>query len=158
MPVNSGGYLNMPLNKPATGAFGTPTIMSTTRFLLYGSFEARLKTIGVSSVVTAFIGISNVLDEIDFEFTPKSIAFYDQVQGNWYSKGLPTYNVNFQDTHVSSDTFNNFHTYRIDWTPEKIVWSADGKAFYTQTKASLGVNASDFPATPMRISFGVWHV
>lgn len=155
-PIIQNGNLVMPLVNNGN-AVGTASIVSTTRFLNYGSFEAKFKTVGQSSVVTTFIGISNVLDEIDFEFTPKTPEYHKEVQGNWYYRGEPVYNVNFQNTYVDSDTFNNFHVYRVDWTPDQITWSADGKAFYTQTKASLGVNASRYPATPMRISFGVWQ-
>jgi len=40
---------------------------------------------------------------------------------------------------------------------KKIDWSLNGVVFHTQTKASLGVNSTRYPSTPMRISFGVWQ-
>jgi hypothetical protein len=48
-------------------------------------------------------------------------------------------------------------TYRVDWTAEKIDWSADGVIFNTLTKRSLGNESFRYPDTPMRISFGVWQ-
>jgi beta-glucanase (GH16 family) len=60
------GNLHLPLIDTNQKGKGGASIVSTTRFLNYGSFEVRLKTIAQSSVVTTFIGISNVLDEIDF--------------------------------------------------------------------------------------------
>jgi beta-glucanase (GH16 family) len=98
-----------------------------------------------------------VLDEIDFEWVPKNQAQATQVQANWYYRGEAIFNVNFQDYNTNTPTYEDFHTYRVDWTPEKIDWSVDGQVFYTQTKAELGNNGTRFPATPMRISFGVWQ-
>jgi beta-glucanase (GH16 family) len=156
-PVIKNGMLTMPLTQTATPGRALAAIVSTTRFLNYGSFEARLKTIGQSSVVTTLIGISNVLDEIDFEWVPKNAAQSTQVQANWYYNGEAVFDVNFQDFNTPKPTYDEFYTYRVDWTPEKIDWSVDGQVFYTQTKAELGVNGTRFPATPMRISFGVWQ-
>jgi beta-glucanase (GH16 family) len=151
------GMLHMPLGKTENSKKSGANIVSTTRFLNFGSFEARMKTIGQSSVVTTLIGISNVLDEIDFEWVPKNAAQSTQVQANWYYHGEAIFNVNFQDFNTPKPTYDEFYTYRVDWTDQKIDWSVDGQVFYTQTRAELGVNGTRFPATPMRISFGVWQ-
>ena len=33
---------------------------------------------------------------------------------------------------------DGFHTYAVDWSPNKIVWSVDGHAYQTRTPADLG--------------------
>ncbi len=58
-----------------------------------------------------------------------------------------------------SDTFNNEHTYEIDWTPEKITWSIDGKEMRTQSKSETWNETSNqyhYPQTPARIQLSLW--
>lgn len=60
---------------------GGGTRVSTTRSVLYGTIQASIKTVGVAGVVTAFITMSGVKDEIDFEWTTNNT---NQVQSNYY--------------------------------------------------------------------------
>lgn len=62
------------------------TIMSTTRFLQFGSFEARLKTGRGNGVVSTFISISNDFEEIDFEFPNGVKGKESRVEGKCQSK------------------------------------------------------------------------
>jgi beta-glucanase (GH16 family) len=80
-----------------------------------------------------------VLDEIDFEWVPKNAAQATQVQANWYWEGKEVFDVNFMDFNTATPTYEDFHTYRVDWTNEKIDWFVDGQLFYTQTRAELGM-------------------
>lgn len=155
-PSTQNGILYLPLLQTNV-AQARATIMSTTRFLNYGSFEASMSSAGHSGVISTFISISNLQDEIDFEFVPKEKKYYNQVQSNWYHRGEPTFNINFADGNANNDTFNNFHIYKVDWTPNKISWSIDGKVFNVLDKSKMGNNSYRFPNTPSRIQFGVWH-
>lgn len=71
-PSVQNGNLILPLvAKVGSSNQGYATILSTTRVLGYGSYEARIKVAGVSSLVSSFISYSNWGDEIDIEFVPK---------------------------------------------------------------------------------------
>jgi beta-glucanase (GH16 family) len=58
-----------------------------------------------------------------------------------------------------SDTFENFHTYEIDWTPETITWLVDGKVGRTKKRADTWDaknNQWAFPQTPSRVQLSIW--
>jgi hypothetical protein len=58
-----------------------------------------------------------------------------------------------------SDTFNNYHTYTIDWTPDQITWSVDGKVGRVKKKSDTWnstANRFDYPQTPARIQLSIW--
>lgn len=58
-----------------------------------------------------------------------------------------------------SDTFNNYHTYTIDWTPDQIQWSVDGQVGRTVKRSDTWNSTSnryDFPQTPCRVQLSVW--
>ena len=57
------------------------------------------------------------------------------------------------------DTFDTYHTYEIDWTPESITWSVDGTAYRTQNKNetwNATSNQYHFPQTPARVQLSLW--
>lgn len=58
-----------------------------------------------------------------------------------------------------ADTFNDWHTYEIDWTPEKVDWIVDGTVHRTLKKADT-YNATskqfEFPQTPSRLQMSLW--
>ena len=45
---------------------------------------------------------------------------------------------------VSESLASNFHTFAIDWTPNKIVWYLDGKVYHTVTNTSVKPKAYVF--------------
>lgn len=69
----------------------------------------------------------------------------------------------FTDTHSTnitlSDTFANYHTYEIDWTPDAVTWSIDGQVGRTLNRTDTW-NATTsqwmFPQTPARIQLSLW--
>ena len=50
-------------------------------------------------------------------------------------------------TFPSGDSVTNFHTYRLEWTTNKITWSVDGNLYETQTNwwSNVGKSASKYP-------------
>lgn len=57
------------------------------------------------------------------------------------------------------DTFNDWHTYEIDWTPEKVDWAVDGVVHRTLKKADTYNETSkqyEFPQTPARLQMSLW--
>lgn len=58
-----------------------------------------------------------------------------------------------------SDTFNNYHTYTIDWTPEQITWSIDGQVGRVKKRSDTWnstANRYDYPQTPARVQLSLW--
>lgn len=57
------------------------------------------------------------------------------------------------------DTFENYHTYTIDWTPDEIKWSIDGQVARTLKKSdswNATANRFDYPQTPARLQLSLW--
>lgn len=58
-----------------------------------------------------------------------------------------------------SDTFNNFHTYEIDWTPDEITWLVDGQVGRVKKRSETWNATSNqwaFPQTPARVQLSLW--
>lgn len=138
MPKNSGG-----------------TVISSARYLWYGSVEVKLKTSHLAGVVTAFIFFSDVQDEIDYENV--GVDLY-KFQTNYYYKGILDYhhsaNVSFND-----NSFENYHTLKIDWTQEYVQWLVNGQVGRTLYKNSTWnetLQTYAFPQTPARVQISLW--
>lgn len=57
------------------------------------------------------------------------------------------------------DTFDDWHTYEIDWTPEKVDWIVDGSVQRTLKKDDTYNETSkqyEFPQTPARLQMSLW--
>jgi beta-glucanase (GH16 family) len=67
-------------------AHSVGTVMATTDYIWYGNIKAKLKTSRGAGVVTAFILLSDVKDEIDYEFVGTEL---DIAQTNYYFQGIP---------------------------------------------------------------------
>jgi len=58
-----------------------------------------------------------------------------------------------------SNTFDNYHTYEIDWTPETITWKIDGQTGRVMEKKNTWnatANRWDYPQTPARVQLSLW--
>lgn len=58
-----------------------------------------------------------------------------------------------------SDTFNEFHEYEIQWTPDEIKWVVDGKVGRTKKRSetwNATSNQWQFPQTPSRVQISIW--
>ena len=58
-----------------------------------------------------------------------------------------------------SDTFENFHTYEFDWTPDSITWSIDGNPVRVKNRNdtwNATANRYDYPQTPARVQCSLW--
>lgn len=140
--------LTMPANS-------TGTVLASTVYMWYGNVKAKLKSSRGPGVVTAFILLSDVKDEIDFEFIGADLT---TSQTNYYFQALPIW-TNVANISDLSDTYANFHDYEIDWTPDKITWSVDGVVGRTLKKTdtwNATTNQWDFPQTPARVQLSIW--
>ncbi|CAG8575857.1 6640_t:CDS:2, partial [Ambispora gerdemannii] len=150
-PIFSNGVILLTL---AQGSKGTR--ISTTQYVQYGRITARLKTSRTQGIVTAFITMSNVKDEIDWEWVGYLL---DKAQSNYFYRGIIDYGN--ADTHpVSTSTFDDFHEYTIDWQETQLQWFVDGKLVRTLYKkdtlnATTGVYM--YPSTPSRVQLSIWN-
>ncbi|KAG0057169.1 hypothetical protein BGZ83_001112 [Gryganskiella cystojenkinii] len=156
--ITDDGFLRLKLNRiekhPETGG-GIGATVHQSRWLKYGTIEARLKTASnLPGPVSSFIMISPISgDEIDIEIVGKDPT---DVLTNFYYKVSPGHPVDYQNgghTMVNLDTTADFHIYKIEWTPEKMEWSFDGQVKRTTLVADA---KGSFPDTPLRVAFGLW--
>lgn len=59
----------------------------------------------------------------------------------------------------TTDTFDNYHIYEIDWTPDDITWYLDGKSVRVLHKADTYNETTQqfkFPQTPSRLQLSLW--
>ena len=78
VPFNNSVLLTM-----QEGTVGT--LLASTHYVWYGKTTAKFKTSAGAGVVTAFILLSDVKDEIDFEFVGVELS---SAQTNFYSQGI----------------------------------------------------------------------
>ena len=115
----------------------------------YGKFEARMKMplgrgiwpafwmlgADISKVGWPRCGEIDILENIGRDPT----GVYGTLHGPGYSGGAGI------SKKTSSDTLSTeFHTYAVEWMPEKIVWSFDGKPFHTIEAKDVGNKAWPF--------------
>ncbi|RFU35160.1 hypothetical protein B7463_g1256, partial [Scytalidium lignicola] len=130
------------------------TVLASSTYMWYGNVSATFKTSRDAGVVTAFILLSDVHDEIDYEFVGTELT---TAQTNYYFQGIPDYDNSGNIT--LSDTFENFHTYEIQWTPDSITWLVDGQVGRVKQRSET-YNATakqwNFPQTPARVQLSIW--
>jgi beta-glucanase (GH16 family) len=130
------------------------TVLASSTYMWYGNVRATFKTSRGQGVVTAFILLSDVKDEIDYEFVGADLG---TAQTNYYFQGITDYD-NGGNTTVS-DTFANYHTYEVDWTPDSITWLVDGNIARTKKRSDTWNATSNqwaFPQTPARVQLSIW--
>ncbi|KIO31409.1 glycoside hydrolase family 16 protein [Tulasnella calospora MUT 4182] len=150
--ISSKNELVLALTKDNNG-----TRISSTRYVHYGTITATLKTARSAGVVNAFITMSDVRDEIDWEWPGAQTS---QAQSNYFFLGQVDYSNSHGATHDGlSDTYANYHDYTIDWTPDTLTWSIDGNPVRTLQKTdTLSKDGSyyAYPTTPARVQLSIW--
>lgn len=79
LTYNGNVILTMPPNSVGT-------VLASTVYMWYGTVKAKMKTSKDAGVVTAFILLSDVKDEIDYEWVGTEL---DIAQTNFYFQGIP---------------------------------------------------------------------
>ncbi|KII87844.1 glycoside hydrolase family 16 protein [Plicaturopsis crispa FD-325 SS-3] len=147
----SGGELVLLLTEDNGG-----TRLSSTRYMHYGTVTARMKTGRWVGVVTAFITMSSIKDEIDWEFPGNKIS---EGQTNYFWQGNIPATSNGATTSNLQDTSSNYHEYTIDWQPDTLSFLVDGNNVRTIQRADTidkSTGASMYPDTPSRIQLSLW--
>lgn len=153
------------------GASSSGTLLASASYVWYGKISATMKSSRGAGVVSAFILLSDVKDEIDFEFVGADLS---SAQSNYYFQGITdcepsqaipqTMLISLDENELNisvskGDTFSQYHTYEIDWQPDSITWSVDGNVSRTLQKSST-FNKTDnqyhYPQTPARVQLSLW--
>jgi len=133
------------------------TRISSTRYVHYGTISAQLKTARTAGVVNAFITMSDVKDEIDWEWPGNQTT---EAQTNYFWLGVANYtHTNGETENGLTDTFSNYHNYTIDWQADSLTWLIDGTAVRTLNKEdTLSPDGSYYmyPSTPARVQLSIW--
>ncbi|OTB02328.1 glycoside hydrolase family 16 protein [Hypoxylon sp. CI-4A] len=119
-------------------------------YIMFGRVEFSLKAAPGAGIVSSFILESDDLDEIDWEWLG---ADSTEVQSNYFGKGETT-TYNRGQFHEMNENQNDFITYVLDWTSDRIIWTVDGTV--VRTLEASDAEDNQYPQTPMRVKFGVW--
>jgi len=147
---NNGGEVALVLTETNNG-----TRISSTKYVHYGTITATAKTGRWAGVVAAFITMSNVKDEIDWEWPGAKTT---EAQSNFFFEGHVDYTAGNGQTHTGlTDTYSNSHDYTIDWQPEVLRFLIDGKEVRSVNKAdTLKDGVYQYPTTPARVQLSIW--
>jgi hypothetical protein len=88
MKLLPGGGVELLLTPPLDNSPNTPgqgVTVSSTAYMLYGKFCAKVKAGFPGGMVTAFISMSDVKDEIDWEWVGKDLY---SAQTNYFYRGV----------------------------------------------------------------------
>jgi len=156
MPLNTNnnaGELALILTEDGRAPKGTR--ISSTEYILYGTITATVKTGIWNGVVTAFITMSNVRDEIDWEWPGNHPT---EAQSNFFFMGKVDYAAGNGQTHGNlTDTNQNYHDYTIDWQPDTLRFLIDGQEVRSINKQDTLTNGVyQYPTTPARIQLSMW--
>ncbi|KAL3468414.1 concanavalin A-like lectin/glucanase domain-containing protein [Aspergillus heterothallicus] len=150
-PKLEDGNLLLTMPKNSVGS-----LFANNHYVWYGKIGADIKSSRGQGVVTAFILLSDTKDEIDYEWVGADLT---EVQTNWYFQGILDWTNGDSSKVNGSDTFEEWHHYEIDWSPEALKWNVDGKTVRTLTKESTfneTSNRYEYPQTPSRMQMSLW--
>ncbi|CAE7031990.1 hypothetical protein CFE70_004519 [Pyrenophora teres f. teres 0-1] len=140
-----------------TMAQGTSgTLLASTYYVWYGKICSKISSAQGKGVVTAFILMSDVKDEIDYEWVGVDTG---NVQSNFYSQGVTVYTNGKNLTVPDGNTVEDMHEYCIDWTEDTLTWSINGDKQRTLNRKDTWNSTSgrfDYPQTPARIMISLW--
>lgn len=126
---------------------------------LYGRFEAELKPVAVSGVLTAlFLYRFDPWQEIDMEFLGKDTS--KVLLNVFYNPGVEgdLYNYGFRGTPIlvdlGFDASREFHRYAIEWDPSEIRWFVDDVLIHARPAGK----PTPIPHLPMRLHINTWPI
>ncbi|KAI1338484.1 glycoside hydrolase family 16 protein [Xylariaceae sp. FL0016] len=119
-------------------------------YIMFGRVEFTMKAAPGAGIVSSLVLESDCLDEIDNEWLG---ADSTEVQTNYFGKGI-TDTYNRGQFNPADGNQDEFITYVVDWTSERIVWTVGETT--VRTLAYDDAESGQYPQTPMRVKFGIW--
>jgi beta-glucanase (GH16 family) len=128
----------------------SPTIR-TKFYYFFGRTEVIMKTAPGTGIISSVMGLSDDLDEIDWEFMGSNGT---HAETNYFGKGRQDYlNANYYP--VSNGTQAGYHNYTTVWTADMLQYYIDGALVRTLLPNDAN-STNNYPQTPMRLSIGIW--
>lgn len=169
--MKPGGGVNLVLNPPSGAVsltdggktndkLGDGATLNSTFSFLYGKISMTVAATQVPGSVTALVLFgTTTADEIDTEILGGDPTHW---QTNVFrpapGETEPLYGI-FGGVHsyANGGTTGGLHTYVIDWSPERIIWSVDGTPVRTLTPdQTLHNGQRHYPSAQSRVQVGVW--
>lgn len=129
--------------------------------ILFGKVSIEARVANGTGMISSAVLISDNFDEIDFEFSGNNFgdtASQGKGQNNYFGKGI-TGNYDRGGWFNAYDPQDSFHTYTMDWSPDRLIWEVDGVAVrtfkYSDSTTKKG-SAYQFPQTPCKFQLGIW--
>ncbi|MGL1937076.1 MAG: family 16 glycosylhydrolase [Fibrobacterales bacterium] len=125
----------------------------------YGKFSSRIYCSSVTGTISTFFLFANLgwspednWQEIDFEMFGKDGAH--KWQTNVIFQNSPTSNntMNEKHQHTEFSLGEGWHTFTIEWSPEKILWLIDGDEYDRFEEG----NALGIINGPLKMMFNLW--
>ncbi|KAI0974223.1 glycoside hydrolase family 16 protein [Xylaria arbuscula] len=119
-------------------------------YIMFGRVEITMKAAPGAGIVSSLVFESDCLDEIDNEWLG---ADDPEVQTNYFGKGI-TGSYNRGQFNPAPNSQEDFTTYTVDWTSDRIVWTVGETVVRTLNYGDA--ESGQYPQTPMQIKFGSW--
>ncbi|KAL2757636.1 glycoside hydrolase family 16 protein [Sodiomyces alcalophilus JCM 7366] len=156
-PVNSFVEAGNPTYDDANGvtfsvaASGQAPQLMSIFYIMFGRVEITMKAAPGAGIVSSLVLQSDTLDEIDLEWLG---ADPHEVQSNYFGKGRVTDYNRGQFHPMERNNQDNFLTYVIDWTKDRVEFHVDGTL--VRTLAYHDADHDQYPQSPMQVKFGAW--
>ena len=110
----------------------------------YGTFEARIKMSRGQGMWPAFWMLGNDIGNVGWPQSGEidimeNVGFEpNTVHGTLHGPGYSGSGGIGAGYSIGSPFADGFHTFRVEWSPDRIVWKVDGNTYQTRTPADLG--------------------
>lgn len=110
----------------------------------YGTFEARIRMSRGQGMWPAFWMLGNDIGNVGWPQSGEidimeNVGFEpNTVHGTLHGPGYSGSGGIGAGYSIGSPFADGFHTFKVDWSPNRIVWSVDGNVYQTRTPADLG--------------------
>lgn len=133
---------------------------------MYGKFEARMKMAAGSGTVSSmflyhndsYLGAPEPWVEVDIEILGKDPGKFQSNIITGYGPGENTKIQSADPSHVISPASNeSFHTYAMEWTPNYVSWSIDGREVRRTVNGQNDKNqVEDLKKREQGLRFNLW--
>lgn len=135
----------------------TSASISSRNGFLYGRFEAEIRPAKISGIITGvFLHRNSPRQEIDIEFLGKDTT--KMLLNVYYNPGSAgaRFEYGYRGTPVlidlGFDASEDFHRYRVDWSPTAIQWFVDDQLIHKR----FNWEPTPIPHLPMQFHVNLW--
>ena len=117
---------------------------------MFGTIDVVMKVAPGQGIVSAFVMLSDDLDEIDLEWVGGDSS---HLQTNYFFKGAEPAGATTGAVVANPNCETTFQKYSLEWTSDHITWSINGNPVRTVTAAAT---QNQIPQSPSQIKLGIW--